>query len=215
VIDYCSTSDLNAFGIPRGSVPNPGRVVASVNTTDNTLTLDAHDLSVDEVITFRAGNGGSLPAPLVAGTTYYADPLDDTRFRVRASVGGAAIDLTTAGSIVLLLVPLNKAAAISFASRLLDNMLPSHVVPLDADAIPDVVRHTCAELAAWKLASMRGAASKSLTDMYKAADEVVKRWAKGVPVRGTPAANKRANLAVSATAPYVDRRGWNRFGGIE
>lgn len=210
--DYCSPSDLHAFGVPRGSIPNPGRAVASVNVTDNTITLDAHDLGADEVIGFRAGAGGSLPAPLVAGTTYYADPVDDTRFRVRAAAAGAAIDLTTAGSIVLLLVPLNKAAAISFASRLIDEMIPAHLVPLET--VPDIVKITCAELAAWKLASMRGSASKSLLDMYKAADEIIKRWAKGVPVRGTPKAEKRTNLAVSATAPYCDSRGWNKFGGI-
>jgi hypothetical protein len=214
VTDYCTPADLVTFGVPRGSIPNPGRVVASVNVTDNTITLDGHDLSDDLPIAFRAGPTGSLPAPLVAGTVYYAEPLDDTRFRVRASVGGAAIDLTTAGSIVLLLVPLDKGSAISFASRLLDNMMPAHVVPLDADAIPDVVRYTCAELAAWKLASMRGSASKSLTDMYTAADAVVKRWAKGVPVRGEPRADKRTNIAVSATAPYRDGSGWRRHGGI-
>ncbi len=212
--DYCTPDDLHAFGIPRGSVPNPGRAVASVDTTDNAFTLDAHDLSTDLAVTFRAGPGGTLPAPIVAGTTYYAEPVDDSRFRVRASVGGAAVDLTTAGSIVLLIVPLNKADAISWASRRLDEMLPAHVVPLEVGAIPEVVAHVCAELAAWKLSNMRGSTAKSLTDMYTAADQLIKRWAKGVPVRGTPAASKRANLAVSATLPYADARGWNKYGGI-
>jgi phage gp36-like protein len=213
-VDYCTIDDLHEFGIPRGSVPNPGRVVASVNTTDNTFTLDAHDLTTDLPITFRAGPGGALPAPLVAGTTYYAEPVDEARFRARAAVGGAAVDLTTAGSIVMLLVPLNKSAAIAWASRRLDEMLPGHVVPLEAGAVPEVIVHVCAELAAWKLTGMRGGVSKSLSDMYKAADEVVKRWAKGVPVRGAPQANKRANLAVSATLPYADAKGWNKYGGI-
>lgn len=212
--DYCSSDDLHLFGIPRGSVPNPARAVSSVSVTDNTLTLDAHDLTTDMAITFRAGAGGSLPAPLVAGTTYYAAPLDDSRFQVRATAGGAAIDLTTAGSIVMLLVPLDKASAIDWASRLIDESLPAHVVPLDP--IPERVRMVCAELAAWKLASMRGAKGQSLTEMIKGADDALRRWAKGVPVRGAPENTTRTNVAVSsASRATIDRRGWNRYGGIE
>jgi hypothetical protein len=211
VADYCEPRDVYAHGLPRGAVPNPARLAESVSSSTNAITLSEHGFSLNDPASFRAEAGGSLPAPLVEGTTYYAIALDDARFQVANAEDGAPIDLTTAGSNVLVISPLPIASAITWASQIIDDMLPAHVVPLDADAIPEIVRMTCAELAAGKLARYSGAESKPLMEIVDAATKRLERWGKGVPIRGA-VEPPNANLARSATAPYRDRRGWNRTG---
>jgi hypothetical protein len=69
--------------------------VASAAT--DTITLVAHGLSNNQPIRFYAIAGQSLPAPLAAATVYYVFSVDADNFKVRASVGGSAINLTTSG----------------------------------------------------------------------------------------------------------------------
>lgn len=209
---YCDPADLYAFGLPRGALPNPGRLVASVSVADDAITLDGHGFESGDPVSFRAEAGGSLPAPLVAGTSYYALPITGDTFSVSATVGGSAVNLTTAGANTLAIAPRPIAAAITWSSRLIDDMLPAHVVPLTEPYHP-LVRMTCAELSAGKLLGLQGAASKSLSEMIDAAHKRLARWAKGIPLRGdnVPTA---AQKATSATVPYADRRGWNRHGGL-
>lgn len=209
--DYCEARDVYAHGLPRGAVPNPARLAESVSSSADAITLSEHGFSLNDPVSFRAEAGGLLPAPLAEGTTYYAVPLDDSRFSVAATEDGAAIDLTTAGANVLVMAPLPMASAITWASHIIDDMLPAHVVPLDVDAIPEIVRMTCAELAAGKLARYSGAESKPLMEIVDAATKRLERWGKGVPIRGA-VEPPHANLAASTTAPYRDRRGWNRNG---
>lgn len=211
-MDYCAAADLYSFGLPRGALPNPGRLVASVDASANTIALDVHGFSLDDLVSFRAEAGGTLPAPLVAGTSYYAVPSGDNAFAVSATSGGSAVDFTTSGSRIVVIAPLGFASAISWASRLIDDMLPAHVVPIE-ETIPEIVRMTCAELAAGKMLSLAGNVSKSLAEIVDQARKRLERWAKGVPLRGdnVPVA---AGLSVSASVPYRDPRGWNRFGGI-
>jgi uncharacterized phiE125 gp8 family phage protein len=45
-----------------------------------------------------SNSGGALPAPLVAGPTYYASNVAGNTFKVSATSGGAAIDITDAGT---------------------------------------------------------------------------------------------------------------------
>jgi hypothetical protein len=210
--DYCDPSDLYAHGLPRKSVPNPGYLVESVDATANTFALDVHGFSLDDPVSFRAEAGGSLPAPLASGTTYYAIPTTDNAFSVSATAGGAAVNITSAGSRFLVIAAFPVGAAISWASQVIDDMLPAHVVPLGVDAIPEIVRMTCAELAAGKLAARAGAQSKSLTEVVDAAGKRLARWGKGVPIRGA-VVPPSASLSASATVPFRDPRGWNRFGG--
>jgi len=210
---YCVESDLYDYGIARGALANPGRLVASADATTDTIELDAHGFSTDLQVSFRAESLGSLPSPLAAGTTYYAIPVTGSTFSVSATAGGAAIDLTTAGSTFIAITEVPTAAAIEWASGILDNMMPAHVVPLTAP-YPDVIVATCAELAANKLLSRTGSASESLGVMIDNAMKRVARWGKGVPIRGTNAPTSRTNNAASATVPYADTRGWGEFGGL-
>lgn len=208
---YCAPSDLYSFGLPRGAVPNPGRLADSVSTSTDAFTLDVHGFVLNDPVSFRAEAGGSLPAPLVEGSTYYAIPLTESTFSVATAEDGDALDLTSAGVRVLVIAPLPVDAAIAWASRIIDDMLPAHAVPLE-EPIHELVRMTAAELAAHKLMCGKGS-SKTLGEMVDAANKRLARWAQGIPLRGedVPTAT---NLASAAAVPYVDSRGWSRYGGL-
>lgn len=210
---YCVASDLYAHGLPRGAVANPARLAASALASTDEITLDEHGLEADQRVTFRTeGDDGALPAPLVEGTTYYAIPRTDSTFALAATAGGSAINLTADGENVLVVVPLPIAESIAWASRVIDESLPEHVVPLVAP-YPEIVVMTCAELAAGKLSGRDGFVAKPLADIVDAATKRLARWAAGVPIRGENAPEP-AGLAVTATTPYLDSRGWNKFGGL-
>jgi hypothetical protein len=209
---YCDPADLYLYGLPRGAAPSIGRLAGSVSTSVDTIEVNAHGFSLNDTLTFRAEAGGSLPSPLVSGTTYYAVPVDDSHFKVASAADGAAINLTTAGSRIVVVAALSVDGAIDWASRVIDDMVPAHVVPLDSP-YPEIVRMTCAELAAGKMMAMAGTVSKSLMDITDAANKRIERWAKHVPIRGTNAPAP-ANLAASATLPYADARGWSTYGGL-
>ena len=209
---YCAPADLYSFGLPHGAVPNPGRLVASVNPSTNEFLLDVHGFDANDQVQFRAEGSGSLPSPLVAGTTYYAQPLTENTFSVSATSGGATLDITTAGARVVVIAQLPVLAAIAWASRIIDDMLPAHVVPMTAP-FHEIIIMTCAELAAGKLLSRSGSSTKSLGDMVDQARKRLERWSKGVPLRGDNVPTP-TNLAASATVPYLDSRGWNKWGGL-
>lgn len=207
---YCAQGDLYAFGLPRGAVPNPGRVVDAANASTDTIPLGEHGFATGDPVSFRADANGSLPAPLVEGVGYFAIATTDEAFSVSASPGGAVIDLTTAGEGIVVIAPLPIAGAIAWASRIIDENAPAHLVPFSLP-VPEIVKMTCAELAAGKLLS--GSQSKSLADMVDAAVKRLAKWAAGVPIRGENAPAP-ANLATSASVPFNDSRGWQQFGGI-
>lgn len=210
---YCVRADLYSFGLPRGTIPNPGRLVLSVDTTTNAMALGDHEFATGDPLVFRAEMGGSMPAPLVAGTRYYAIALTDGTFQVSATSSGAAIDLTTAGSEVLVSSPLPVEESIEWGAEVITQALVNHAVPMTAP-YPPIVVMTNAELAAAKLGLFSGGTAKSLTDMMAAATARLEKWSKGVSVRGeNTAPTERTNLAVSASVPYHDSRGWSRFGG--
>lgn len=67
------------------------QLVTAIASTD-VLTATGHDLAVDDQVVFAGLAGG---APLAAGTTYYARDITTDTFKVAATAGGAAINLTT------------------------------------------------------------------------------------------------------------------------
>jgi hypothetical protein len=209
---YCDLSDLFAYGLPRGALRNAGRLIGGVDTVANTIELDVHGLASGSVLSFRAEAGGAIPSPLVSGTRYYAVYVSESRFGVALTAGGPSIDLTTAGSRVVMIADLPEATVREWASRLVDDMLSGHVVPLE-DPYPEIVRMTTAELAAGRLLTLAGLASKSLAEITDAAHARLSRWSRGALVRGASAPQSAA-LAASAASSYRDPRGWREFGGL-
>ena len=209
---YCAPADLYSHGLPPGALPNRGRLAAFVDAGLDTITLGGHGLSLGDPVTFRAESGGVLPVPLAENTQYYASPVTDDTFSVSTTNGGAIVDLVTEGLRLVVISTLPVAQAIAWASRVIDDMLPAHIVPLVAP-FAEIVTMTCAELAAGKLLARTGAQSVSLSSIVDAANKRLARWALGVPVRGNNAPLP-ANLATSAAVPYLDSAGWRQFGGI-
>lgn len=74
--------------------------ITAVNTTDDTIQLSAdHGFSANQQLLFR-NSAGALPGGLSANTVYYviATGLTASVFKVSTSQGGAAVDLTSAGT---------------------------------------------------------------------------------------------------------------------
>lgn len=216
MVDLCAPRDLFDHGLPRGAVANAGRRVSLVDPAADALTLGEHCFFDGDVVRLRADANGSMPAGLTAGTAYYVKRLDDARFQLAASSGGATIDFTTAGANVIVVTPINYEATCAWASEIIFDMVPAHAVPFTSP-VPPILRNTAAELAATKIMQVTGSgAPVSLMKIYDEARKRVERWATGVPIRDANA-TEPANLAatgVSTTAPYEDRRGWSRYGGL-
>lgn len=212
--DLCDPADLFAHGLPRGGVPNHGRQVSAVDTTANTLTIDLHGLSLDDEVEFRAEGGGTLPTGISAATIYYAIPVTYNTFSVSATLGGSAVNISASGTPgrILCIPKVNIPAIISGTSRLVEDMLPAHIVPIVGD-VPPIVRQTTAELAAQKVLALTGGATASLMTIFDLATKRLERWARGVPVRGD-GGQQQASGATSASLPYEDARGWTRHGGL-
>src|SRR5690242_15137565 len=155
MVAYASRRDVYDYGLPRGTLGMPARLVESSLAATDVLELDGHGFETDDPVILRAAEGGTLSAPLVAGTTYYAINLSDSTFQLAAAAGGAAIDLTTDGVSMLVATPLPFDKVLEFYSRFVDSFLPAHAVPLVAP-YPDVVVATVAELAAKKLLHLCG-----------------------------------------------------------
>jgi hypothetical protein len=66
--------------------------------TDVITTASAHNFVADDSVFFTAA---TLPTGLVANTRYYVRDVTSTSFKVSATSGGAAINLTTAGTTVI------------------------------------------------------------------------------------------------------------------
>jgi hypothetical protein len=71
-------------------------------TTTDTITAPAHGAVADDRVLFMKGGSVSLPAGLTEGTVYWvrSGPTTDT-LTVSATQGGAAVDITAAGSGVM------------------------------------------------------------------------------------------------------------------
>lgn len=202
---YCDVSDLYKYGLPRGGLPNPGRLIA-VNTTTNVITLDGHGFVDDDAVVVRAD---TMPSPLVDGTTYYAIVLGQSTFKLASSAGGSAIDLTTQGLNVFVVIDLSIDDAIEAASAIVDDMLIAHVVPITGD-VPVLVKMVTAHLAIGMLRVATGQGSPSLMELVDQAQRTVASWRKGIAVRGTNAPSA-ANLAVVGTLDTA--RAWDSGDG--
>jgi hypothetical protein len=210
---YCTESDLYDYGLPRGALVNEGRRADSVDASANSITLNLHGLTTGDAVRFRAAGSGALPTGLVEGTTYYAIRVNETRFQISDTDGGAAIDLTTAGSNLIVIVPLSIDAAIVAASALVEDMVPANALPFAAP-YPQIVIQTTAEIAAAKLLIRTGSALPTqMSQLIDFAQKRLERWSsKGVAIRGdvTPEAT---NLAASSAAASA-ASDWRRFGGL-
>ncbi len=216
-IVYATRADLDDFGgIPDGALANAGREVASSTASTNIIELDAHGFATDDEVLLRAAEGGTLSAPLVAGTTYFAIRLSDSTFKVAATSGGAAIDLSTNGVSMIATKPLPIDRMLELYSRWVEGFLPAHLVPVPADddgAFPIEITAIVARLAGKALLNLNGKASEIVDKAEIVAMAQLARWATGIPLRDA-GITASANLAVTSTlGNAADSRGWCGSGG--
>lgn len=205
---YCSRGDVTAR-LPPGSVVSPAGMVASCLASTDVLTYDGHGLGTDDEVTVRAAEvGGTLSAPLVAGTVYYAIRLSNAEFKLAATAGGAAINLTSNGVEMTVIREPKFDDVIEFCSRLADTSLPAHLVPLTAPIHP-LVRGCVADMAAKRVLNANGQNSEAVKATDLEAKAILERFAAGMPLRGGTAQTP-TNLAVTATSVSSgsDPRGW-------
>ena len=205
---YATHRDLYRYGLARGALAMPGRLVESSVASSDTLTLDGHGFVTDDEVLVRAAEGGTLTAPLVEGTTYYVVRVTDSTFKLAATSGGAAIDLSTTGDQMVVSSALPVDDVLEFYSRFVDAFLPAHAVPL-TDPYPVTVTAIVAELAAKKLMTLAGLSSGVIDAAEVAAKAQLERWAKGIPLRDARATTA-TNLAITSglTNDRTDPRGW-------
>lgn len=207
---YATARDLYTYGLRRGILSNEGRIVASSVASTDVLTLDQHLFETNDAVTVRAVEGGTLSAPLVAGTVYYVIRLTDATFSLAATSGGSAINLTTDGAEMVVKAELPIDALLTAYSRFVDDFIP-HAVPLETDdfgAYPVTVVRIVCELTAAKLLSLTGQSSVSMTEAETGAKAQLERWMNGLPVRDaaiTASTNKAVTASLSSTS---DPRGW-------
>src|SRR5215831_13470211 len=117
---YATQSDVYKYGLPRGALGNPGRIVDSSLASSSTITLAEHGYVSGDAVTFRATEGGTLSSPLVAGTTYFVIYVTDSTFKVSATPNGSAITLSTDGVSMVVANNLPFAEVLEFYSRFVD-----------------------------------------------------------------------------------------------
>lgn len=192
---YATRRDVYKYSLPRGSLGNPGRLVASSLASTDTIELSEHGFETGDPVTVRATDGGTLSAPLVAGTVYYVIALTDSTLQLSATPSGSAIDLTTDGVSMMVTADLPFDDLCEFYSRFADGFLPAHVVPLPAP-YPITIVAIVAELVAKRAQILSGVKSESMQEAELSAKAQLERYALGIPVRDAAPATQPANLAV-------------------
>lgn len=89
----------------------------------NKVNSTAHGLSNGQPVNFS----GTLPAEIVAGTTYYVISAATNDFEISATVGGSAVDFTSNGSGV--------------QYRALGLITPAYSYPASGPAVPPVIEY--------------------------------------------------------------------------
>ena len=194
---YCSRADVTAR-LPPGTVVSPAGMLASCLASTDVLTYDGHGLETDDEVTVRAASAGTLSAPLVAGTVYYAIRLTNAAFKLAASAGGAALNITSDGVEMVVTREPKFDDVIEFVSRWADTFLPAHVVPLTAPIHP-LVRGVVADVSAKRILNANGQDSAAVTAAELAGKAILERFAAGMPLRGGTAQTP-SNLAITATS---------------
>jgi hypothetical protein len=96
--------ELNAdVNVPWASLA--GKVFTAANGTE-TMTSTAHGMANGTRVRVEASGGGVLPTGLSAGTNYYVVATAANTFQLSATLGGAAVNITTDGTGTLTAYPL-------------------------------------------------------------------------------------------------------------
>lgn len=213
---YATRDDLIRFGLPAEALVTSPRTLVSVDPAGDGFVLEQHGLVAGDVLTFL---GDELPAPLSPSTSYYALVVSPDVFKVSATLGGAAVNITSTGAAPIGVRVSNDAeiaSALEERSRTVGAALTAHREPFAAP-YPTRVVAWVARLAAADLVTKRGLANAAyresvqpILDAAKGVWEELKPYRGGLPLDGlelvdaTP--GKGDNLCVGWGD---DARGWD------
>ena len=217
---YATVAEFRAKTGARESYQYAARKIASADASANTLTLEGHCLTAAERVQFVANLGGVLPAPLSAGVAYLALPVTGSTslFQVEATLGGGAVNLTTAGtgsfSVQRSIDPLIQSC-LEEASRKIDRDSLGHAVP-QASPYPAEIVAWCISLAEYWVAGELGKIKDDTANDFRVMrfhdiERELVKMAKGQPLRDA-AATASTNLSVRGTVSGLDSRGWDSRG---
>lgn len=211
-VSYAERADVYRYGVPQGALVKPARVVAFASATTDRLELEGHGFALNTPVQFSKDGDGLLPAPLVSGTVYYAIPVTDSEslFKVAATAGGAAIDLTTGGAAPFkVFAPLGPMldAMLEVYSRWFDGKATGHLVPFTAP-YPAQAKHAVAVRTAAEASRVLGlgaqAAGAFASETLLLAD--IPGMVRGIPMRDADA-TAGANLATGRSAAVPAQQG--------
>jgi len=202
--------------VPRGTISEAARVVASVDSTLDRIELEGHGLDADDPIQFKVDQGGALPGGLALLTIYYAKLVDigggvksSSLFQVAATLGGAAIDLTTSGTKPFrVFTPIDAIVdqALELFSRRVDRECSSHGVPFVVPYPPEVV-DAVVVLTAHRL--VRRARLTGFESLQAEEDAVMRNFTsfKNAPLRDATAtaSTNRAQIASASSSQEAGR----------
>lgn len=194
--------------VPPGGLSSTAGFAATALASSDSFELDGHGLDTNDRVQVRAIEGGSLPAPLAEGVTYFAVRLTNASFALAATEGGAPIDLTSDGVEIALSREPDFDYWINEYSRWADNFFPAHAVPFSAGQVPTIVTGSVADCVAKRMFNVGGQGSETLDQVEIAAKAKIERHAAGLPIRGQ-ATPRPTNLAITSTlSNALDPRGW-------
>lgn len=93
ILADASTAGNNWLAGPLADLP-----VLALGATDDTLTSTSHGLTDGQAVRVAAPAGCSLPTGISANTTYYVRDATTHTFKLAATAGGTAIDMTAVGA---------------------------------------------------------------------------------------------------------------------
>lgn len=203
MVALCEAADVWSV-ISSGSVPNGGRLCSSALAASDVFELDCHGFATDTPIRFRTEDGGAFPGGITAGTTYYAIPIDESRFQAAASAGGAAVSMLSDGELVVVMRDRPVNAAILMASAHVAPALRGNAEPASLAEVPYQVRSLVALYAARILRVWSERDHADLAPLVADAEKRLDKFMRGIPTGG-PDATAPSNLAIA-------RSGWRTAG---
>jgi len=227
---YPSRAEFFALGLPARAFARQPLTIAAVDAAADTFLARSHGLADGASGRFEALSNGppgapvpALPAGLNASTLYFVrdvDALGSDLFRVAATDGGPAVDLTSAGTPPFAFT-LDLGARIDLAldawSRHADQHLTNYAPPLTS--APLQLRMWVCQLAAFDLAVTQGlgdpefAKDPTLAARATEAQKKLDELAKGAPLAGL-VVDQTPNATDNAARGFGDPlRCWSPPGG--
>src|SRR5581483_3188839 len=163
---YATLEQFYAHGLRPSALIAEPRPVSLVDPATDRMVIRNHGLASGHPASVDV-RGGVLPSPLSATVVYYAlrIPASDDLLQLSAQPGGAPIDITTAGSGVVVLLPsiapFVEEGLAAWSSYLDDELIP-HDTPLTT--WPLVVVQVVCWLTAYDLAVTKGLLNPSFKD---------------------------------------------------